>query len=186
MNGNIPDTFWTTQEELLLFGGACLLGIPAGVLFDVFRLLRRLIPHHTAAVAVEDMLCMTAVSVMLLCYASGFAKGVFRGYYAAGCLLGFLLYECLLGQIAVTALDKLLRLLWKPVAAAGRGFALICKKVRCRFVRYSKKRSNGQENTQNDLQKPMKIVYNISITRKKGNAYGKKKEGYRKETPFHR
>ena len=42
MNGNIPDTFWTIQEELSLFGGACLLGIPAGILFDMNRLFRRM------------------------------------------------------------------------------------------------------------------------------------------------
>lgn len=174
MNGNIPDTFWTTQEELLLFGGACLLGLPAGVLFDCFRLLRRLVPHHAIAVAAEDILFMTAVSLMLLFYASAFAKGVFRGYYAAGCLIGFLMYECTLGRMAVLVLEKLFRVLGMPVSAVGRGIALICKKVWLSFVKSSEKRRKGQENTQNHLQKPLGMVYNISINRKKGITNGKK------------
>ena len=103
MNGNIPDTFWTIQEELSLFGGACLLGIPAGILFDLNRLFRRIFPHHhRLTVAIEDTLWMLSVATLLLCYASGFAKGVFRVYYAVGCLLGFILYECTLGRPAVT------------------------------------------------------------------------------------
>ncbi|HAJ96286.1 MAG TPA: hypothetical protein DCO72_00890, partial [Ruminococcus sp.] len=76
MNGNIPDTFWTIQEELSLFGGACLLGIPAGILFDLNRLFRRIFPHHhRLTVAIEDTLWMLSVATLLLCYASGFAKG---------------------------------------------------------------------------------------------------------------
>lgn len=173
MNGNIPDTFWTTQEELLLFGGACLLGLPTGLLFDVFRLLRRLLPHHAIAVAAEDIIWLTAVSTALLCYASGFAKGVFRGYYAAGCLIGFLLYECILGRPVVLLLEKLFRLLSAPVAAAGRSFALICRKVCCRFVKSSKKPKKEHKNVQNHLQKHMKMVYNGHSTHRKGKNYGK-------------
>lgn len=182
MNGNIPDTFWTTQEELLLFGGACLLGLPAGVLFDVFRLIRKLVPHHSLAVAAEDIVYLTIVSMMLLCYASAFAKGVFRGYYAAGCLIGFLLYECTFGKFTVACIASVFRILGMPVSAVGRGFALICKKVRQRFVKSSEKRRKGQKNTQNDLQKPMQMVYNISISRKKGMLYGKEKKRFGKET----
>ena len=49
MSNAIPDTFWTTQEELLLFGGSVLLGIPAGILFDLWRILRRLRPQTWGA-----------------------------------------------------------------------------------------------------------------------------------------
>lgn len=172
----------TAQEELLLFGGTCLLGVPTGVLFDAFRLLRRLVKHHTLAVAAEDFLWVIAVSVLLLCYASAFAQGVFRVYYAAGCLLGFILYECLLGRVMVAFLERLLRLLAVPFQAVGKGVVLICKKVRLRFVEFSKKCAGGQKNTQNHLQNPLGMVYNIHRTVKKGKSYGKTKQRYRKKT----
>lgn len=175
MNGNIPDTFWTTQEELLLFGGACLLGFPAGILFDCFRLIRRLFPkHHPLLVAAEDFVWVTAVCVMLLFYASAFAKGIFRGYYAAGCAICFILYECTLGRAAVFVLEKVFRLIYAPFHLAGRGIVLICTKIKKIFVNSTQKCRNGQENTQKPLQKPTGIVYNNHRTRKKGMYDGKK------------
>lgn len=172
----------SAQEELLLFGGTCLLGVPAGVLFDAFRLLRRLVKHHALAVAAEDVIWITAVSMLLLCYASTFAQGVFRVYYAAGCLLGFVVYECLLGRWMVAFLERLLRLLAVPFQTVGRGVVLICKKVRLSFVKSSKKGSSEQKNTQNHLQNPLRMVYNIHRTVRKGKNYGKTKQRYRKET----
>ena len=164
MNGNIPDTFWTIQEELSLFGGACLLGIPAGILFDLNRLFRRMIPHrHRLTVAIEDILWMLSVAVLLLCYASGFAKGVFRFYYAVGCLLGWIIYECTLGQPTVTLLY---RILVKPFT----GIVRICAKGWDRFVQNTKKYSNEKNFIQNCLQPQDKKVYNrdgIKIRKKK-------------------
>ena len=39
----VPENFHTVKEELFLLGGAVVLGIPAGILFDFFRFLRRLL-----------------------------------------------------------------------------------------------------------------------------------------------
>ncbi len=173
MNGNIPDTFWTIQEELTLFGGSCLLGIPAGILFDLNRLFRRIIPHHHGlTVAIEDTLWLVAVAVLLLCYASAFAKGVFRFYYVLGCLLGWIIYECTLGQPTVTLLY---RLLVKPFT----GIVRICTKGWHRFVQNSKKYSNGKFFIQNCLQHQDKKVYNKNSNKMKkkeqrGDGYGKK------------
>ena len=172
MNGNIPDTFWTIQEELSLFGGACLLGIPAGILFDLNRLFRRMIPHHhRLTVAIEDILWMLSVAILLLCYASGFAKGVFRVYYAVGCLLGFILYECTLGQPTVT-------LLYKVLVAPFTGFVRICTKGWLRFVQNNKKYLHKKVFTQNCLQHQDKKVYNKEDKRvkkkKRGDSDGKK------------
>ncbi len=175
MNGNIPDTFWTTQEELLLFGGSCLLGLPAGVLFDGWRLFRRLLPpRYTVTVAVQDILWLLEVCALLLCYASAFDKGVFRGYFVIGCLIGFVLYECTLGRLVVAVLEWTLKLFWKPIHRMGLLFARICKKMQRIFVKFTEKVKKEQKNTQNRLQKPMKKVYNKSSTRKKGNANAKK------------
>ncbi len=170
----IPDTFWTTQEELLLFGCAVLLALPAGVLFDLLRLFRRLIPHHPLAVALEDVLWLLTVSLLLLLYATAFAKGVFRVYYAAGCLLGFVIYLCTIGRVTVPLLARLLRTAGLPAVRLGQGFAKICTKVRHRFVKSSKKLKIRHKNARNPLQDPAGMVYNVHRKKKKGYDHGKK------------
>jgi spore cortex biosynthesis protein YabQ len=129
----LPDTYTAVQDELLLFGGACLLGIPAGVLFDLFRVLRRILPHRSPAVALEDILFLLLCSVLLLCY-SIYAGGVFRMYYALGMLMGFWLYLCTIGQLVCRVCTGMLRLLCKPINWLVR----ICRKVSERFVRNAK------------------------------------------------
>ena len=171
----IPDTFWTTQEELALFGGSVLMGIPAGILFDGFRLFRRCIRHPALAVAVEDILWLLGVSVLLLCYASACARGVFRAYYAAGCLLGFLLYEVTLGEPAVKLLDLLRKMLCVPLRWVRCGLASICTKMQGRFVRISQICKCRQEIHRKRLQAYRKMVYNKKRHKQKGNPYGKSK-----------
>lgn len=144
--GFLPETYRTVSEQLLLFGGSVLLGVPAGILFDCMRLVRKMIRHHAAAVMAEDAAFLTAVSFLLLCYVSAFARGEFRIYYAAGCLTGFLMYECTAGRVTVRLASGVLHVLLLPVRAAGTAFALICKKVCGRFVRNSKKNRNCQKN----------------------------------------
>ena len=120
----VPETYRTVQEELLLLGGAVLLGIPSGILFDFFRFLRRLISHHWAITMLEDIFFLLLVSFLLLCYISGFANGEFRMYYIIGCLCGFVLHECTLGNLFFSLWDS---------------FARICRKLTHVFVKSHKK-----------------------------------------------
>ncbi len=108
-----PETFRTVEEELLLFGGAILLGIPSGILFDLFRFLRRLIPHHWSVTMLEDIFFLTVASFLLLCYVSGFARGEFRMHYVIGCLCGFILHECTLGRFFFSLWDSFVQILMK-------------------------------------------------------------------------
>ena len=173
MSSRIPDTYWTIREELALFGGSCLLGIPTGLLFDGFRAFRRCVRHPAWAVAIEDALWLLGAAVLLLVYASACAKGVFRAYYAAGCLLGFILYEMTLGQPAMRLFDAVRKLLAVPFRWVKAGFITICTKLEPRFVGFAKIRIRGQENTQKRLQRTNKKVYNVLRNLKKGQTHGK-------------
>lgn len=174
----IPDTYWTIHEELALFGGACLLGAPVGVLFDALRVLRRCIRHPAWAVAAEDILWLLLSALLLLCYASACAKGVFRGYYAAGTFLGFALYELTLGNPTVRLLTCIGRALCLPFHWLRRLSTPICTKMRASFVEYAKIVSGGKENTQKRLQSAGKKVYNkcryyTGKIYRKGTTHGK-------------
>lgn len=167
---------FSVQDELLRFAGACLLGIPSGLLFDAMRLLRRLIRHNGIAVAAEDLLWVLSVCLMLLMYASAFTEGVFRGYYAIGCLLGFAVYECLFGQPVMRLLTAILHRMAVPMRTIVQRFVLICKKISMRFVKVSEKKEKGKDFYQNRLQRSMKMVYNKQRGIKEGKANGRQRK----------
>ncbi len=145
----VPETYFTAGEQLMLFGGACLLGIPAGVCLDAVRLLRRMFPHHPVLTAAEDVVLCLAAAFLLLGYSYAFARGEFRVYYAVGCLLGLILYECTIGRAVVGLLAGILRLpCW------------ICKKVFLSFVGSAKKSDNTKKIDKNPLQEQGEMVYN--------------------------
>lgn len=104
-----PEIYHTVEEELFLLGGSVLLGIPSGIVCDLLRFLRRLLPHHWSAVLLEDILFLILISFLLLCYVSGFARGEFRMYIVIGWLCGFLLHECTLGNLILHLWDSLAR-----------------------------------------------------------------------------
>ena len=78
--------------ELQLFFKAFLLGVLMMISYDVIRIFRRLIPHGTAAVAVEDILywLICGVSIFRMLYLEN--SGAIRGFAIAAVVLGMLLY----------------------------------------------------------------------------------------------
>ncbi len=157
-----PDTFRTVQEELYLFGGSILLGIPAGLITDLFRLFRRMIPHRSIAAALEDIFTLILISFLLLCYTSAFAGGRFRVYYAVGCLAGWILYECTMGFLLMKCFDLIIapfRWIWHRIVC-------ICIKIRKKFVKYSEKSRHVKKNAKNSLHETPHKVYNNNYTEK--------------------
>lgn len=83
------ETFFTVPEQTRLLIFAVLLGIPLGVVFDVLRTLRLLLPHGKLAAALEDVAFLLLWAGALLCFSTVLARGEFRGYYVMGSVLGF-------------------------------------------------------------------------------------------------
>lgn len=78
--------------ELQFFSKAFLLGAAMMTAYDVIRIFRRLIPHGTAAVAVEDILywLFCGVNIFRMLYVEN--SGAIRGFAIAAVVLGMLLY----------------------------------------------------------------------------------------------
>ena len=140
---DLPEHIFTIREQTRMFLGSVLLGLPAGLLLDVFRSLRTLVPHGKAAVFLEDTLFAFLTAVMLQTYSVMFVHGSLRIYCALGAFLGLLLYLLTIGALWMRFLRTLHRL------TSG---------IRCRirqkstafFVRISKKikpRKKSVENT---------------------------------------
>lgn len=78
--------------ELQFFFRAFFWGVLMMILYDGIRIFRRLIPHNTAAVAVEDILYWLVCGVLIFGMLYVENSGAIRGFAIAAVVLGMLLY----------------------------------------------------------------------------------------------
>lgn len=109
------------KEEAAFLGISILAGAALFLLYDVFRIFRRIVPHGTIWIGAEDffywLVCTAVVFVML--YHQN--DGMIRGFAIGGVLLGMGLYFLLLSRFVV----KINVVILKKIL----GVFLICKKV---------------------------------------------------------
>lgn len=107
-------------DENLFLLHAFLLGIFITFVYDLLRILRRVIRHCSLAVSLEDLgfwgFC--AVEVFLLMYREG--NGTLRWFAVAGALLGMLLYHKTVSGLLVRSVSWPLRKLAGLLGRAGR------------------------------------------------------------------
>jgi hypothetical protein len=87
--------FFTISEQARLFLFSCLLGLPVGIVFDVFRIFRKIFPHKKFVIHIEDVLFIFIWAILIVLYYTSFGLGQFRGIYVLGSGLGFVIYWCL-------------------------------------------------------------------------------------------
>lgn len=109
------------------------------LVYDQIRIFRRLIPHGTLWVGIEDMLFWIASALVLFAMLYRENSGYIRGFAIGGVLLGMLIYNVLLSRLVVKAsvfvLKKILFLISRPFAWTAR---LFCKPIG--FVRKTGKK----------------------------------------------
>lgn len=128
------ESFFTSGQQLNLFLLSCLFGLPIGIFYDIFRVIRLIFKHGKIAVIAEDILFFIFYGIFLMCFTVTAARSEFRFFYVFGNLLGFILYYVTLGNIVLRFLrlitDKIKRLLKPPL----KKIALICVKIINKFV----------------------------------------------------
>jgi len=113
-------------KELQFFGLAVLRGVLILVLYDIIRIIRRVMPHGIWIVTVEDIAywIATALLVFQLLYQEN--DGAVRGYALLAVAVGMLLYHQTVSNWLVSHISGILRwclgILLKP-------FAVIYRKV---------------------------------------------------------
>lgn len=94
--------------------------------YDLLRIIRRLIPHGTVWIAVEDFLFWagSALTIFAMLYREN--DGYLRGFSIGGVVVGMLLYSLLLSRFVVRfsvfLLEKILYVLLRPLVRLGRLF----------------------------------------------------------------
>ncbi len=156
------------NENLFLLH-ALLMGIFITFVYDILRILRRVIPHGTFLVSLEDI-CFwiyCAVKVFMLMYRE--SNGTLRWFAVLGALTGMLVYRKLASPYFVKyvslALRKGLLLLAKALRFLLRPLRRLFGKLRARAAwaakRYAVKREKRRELRRETLKKKLTFLLRI-------------------------
>ena len=86
-------------EELRKMGMMMAFGVGMSAIYDVFRILRRIIPHNKVAVSSEDLIYWLCMIVPAFVFVVNVNDGIFRLYFVFGILLGIFLYFETIGRV---------------------------------------------------------------------------------------
>ncbi|MBO4876780.1 MAG: spore cortex biosynthesis protein YabQ [Ruminococcus sp.] len=166
---NVPETYFSVSEELRLFALSCVIGAGLGVWYDVFRLLRLLLPHSSLLVAAEDIIFIAGCTGVFCIFTSLCVRGELHWWYLLGSILGAVLYLLTLGSLVMRALRRLILPVKKAFVLIGQatgGIFVRCSKVsviyfkklavllmKCLFLLYNNKESKIRKNVDNVVRK---------------------------------
>lgn len=188
----IPETYFTVSEELRLFGLSCLFGAALGVVWDIFRTARLLLPHNGLLVALEDIAFLLFYGIFLTAFTSAAARGELRVYYFIGNFTGFALYLVTIGSIVTNTMKKVFFAVKKVISVITspirRSFVLLGKKAGAKFVGTSKVVVQRFKKSKILLRTHTALMYNRKEIkmRKNGDKIGKTLKKKRGEGPFQR
>lgn len=116
-------------KELQLFGLSVMFGVAILLFYDFFRILRRLIPHNTAVVAVQDLVfwIVTGFSIFALLYK--YNNGSIRGYCILGMGVGMIAYGMILSSFIVNFAVKVGNFIKKVLRKFEKYIIIVRKKL---------------------------------------------------------
>ncbi len=149
------------RQETVIFLLAVAHGIGLTLFYDLFRALRRAVPHGVAAVSAEDFIFWIAAGFLTFCFAFRYTDGVIRAYVSAGIAIGAVLYHFTVSVFVIRMAAGVFTLAKRLFSAAflfwGRIFrhlslytSKLCRKIR-RFLKKTiefgkKRRYNDRKN----------------------------------------
>lgn len=105
----------TTFQQLFIFITAALCGIGLGILFDIFRIIRKMTKPSYIRIGIQDMLYWIAAAVLVFWYIFTFNNGELRWFEFAGVFLFGLLYNYTLSKFMVK-IGVFLCIIFKKIA----------------------------------------------------------------------
>lgn len=173
MKNIIPETYFSLSEHTQLFLFSCITGVLLGIIYDIFRVLRIILPHNQFLVMLEDILFFIIYIIIIVSFTSAFARGEFRIFYIFGNILGFILYFFSVGRIAVLVIKKLVSLIKSVLLLLLRPFFLLYitmrKKFQGKFVDFYENFSNHLKILFLPLIESHKMLYNNKVIHKRKN-----------------
>lgn len=164
------ETFFTPSEQFMQFLSCLLIGALLGILYDIIRTVRSLLPHKNFFVALEDFLFIFIWAIQLMVFAMEQGRGVLRFYFFLGNIIGFAVYHFTIGNLIISvvrktaeAIKKFLKILFSPFV---RFFAFLRQILLKLFVKIKPKLKITNKNTKIHLKAPLRMLYNKNTAKK--------------------
>jgi spore cortex biosynthesis protein YabQ len=127
-------------QQTAVFLYSVLLGAMLSVFYDIFRALRKHIPHHNLVVMLEDILfwLISAAAVFVFIYNTN--SGEVRAFVFIGAVLGGVLYFLTISKLVIRLLSAVFFALYKILFVLSRPIVLVSRPIR-RAAGKSAKRS---------------------------------------------
>ncbi len=161
------------SENMFLFY-ALTMGIFITFLYDIFRILRNVIPHNSFMVSLEDIgfWIYCAVRVFLLMYHE--SNGSLRWFAVLGALAGMFLYKKLISTVfvkyATWLLNKIFSIIGKVLRFLFHPFIVVFQKCRNRAKRVSRQISHKKSHMGWLIKKKLTLfVKLLKMNVRKGN-----------------
>jgi spore cortex biosynthesis protein YabQ len=104
--------------ELHLFFISILWGALVLIAYDLLRILRRIIRHNVAVVAIQDLIFWVVAGVFIFAMIYVKNNGIIRGFFVMGMVIGMLAYHYLLSDLIVMLISSLILLILRPFSLA--------------------------------------------------------------------
>lgn|GEM_PF-148937 len=102
--------------ELHFFLTAILWGIGLVFLYDILRILRRIIRHNYFFIGLEDIIYWTIAGVLIFHMMYQQNDGIIRGFAILGICLGMYLYHISLSELLVAIISKSIHFILKTIS----------------------------------------------------------------------
>lgn len=103
------------RQEAMVFLQAVLHGVFLTLLYDLFRILRRIVRHCPAVVSAEDLLYWMTAGAFTFLFALKRTDGIVRGYTALGIVLGSVLYYEICSSRLVNTAVRVIEIPYKTI-----------------------------------------------------------------------
>ena len=127
------------MNQSILFFQTVALGVIIGVVFDIFRILRRVFKHKNIFVYIEDGLFWLMVFLGVLYFILNHAHGQIRFFFLFGIALGIILYLNSISLIFIKVSTKILRLIVNNILKILKKILRITKLYEKIYLKYLKK-----------------------------------------------
>lgn len=103
------------MTQLYTFFNFILTGVVIGILFDIFRILRKSFKTLDLITYVQDFIFLILTGIIMLYSIFTFNNGEIRGYVIIGVFLGIMIYILLLSKYFINIMVKFISLIKKVV-----------------------------------------------------------------------
>lgn len=136
----------TINEQVFLFLACVKTGIVMGVLYDLIRVLRRIIHHPNWLVQIEDLLYWIACGCFAFIMIFWRNYGQIRGFVFLGILIGAVLYFATISSIMINIITQVIKkVVLIPIQCIIKMISIPVKYVYTTSGKINKKRKNHKD-----------------------------------------